>query len=108
MTENLNYVVEYLSLQKKILTRYFIFISFKGTSYHGWQVQPNTVTVQRTLDETLTLILGENISATGAGRTDAGVHASIFCAHFDSISDKADKDRNLVQRLNKYMPPDIK
>jgi tRNA pseudouridine38-40 synthase len=66
--------------KKKNLTRYFIFISFKGTSYHGWQVQPNTVTVQRTLDETLTLILGENISATGAGRTDVG-SCQDFCAH---------------------------
>jgi tRNA pseudouridine38-40 synthase len=107
MTENLNYVVEYLSLQKKILTRYFIFISFKGTSYHGWQVQPNTVTVQRTLDETLTLILGENISATGAGRTDAGVHARIFCAHFDSLNSELTAEKNFVFRLNGFLPHDI-
>ncbi|MGA2405608.1 MAG: tRNA pseudouridine(38-40) synthase TruA [Bacteroidales bacterium] len=88
-------------------TRYFIFISYKGTSYHGWQLQPNSVTVQKIVDETLTVILNENISTTGAGRTDAGVHAMIFCAHFDSFSPDLATIRNLVFRLNKYLPVDI-
>jgi len=90
-----------------VKTRYFIFISYKGTSYHGWQIQPNSVTVQKILDEALTVILNEKISTTGAGRTDAGVHAMIFCAHFDSISPDFSTIGNLVFRLNQYLPVDI-
>ena len=89
------------------MTRYFIFISYKGTSYHGWQVQPNSVTVQKIIDESLTLILGETVKTTGAGRTDTGVHALIFCAHFDSVSAVLDQDKNLVFRLNRLLPRDI-
>jgi tRNA pseudouridine38-40 synthase len=87
--------------------RYFIFISYKGTSYHGWQVQPNSVTVQKILDEALTTILSEKISTVGAGRTDTGVHALVFCAHFDSGSGKLDKPELLIHRLNSYLPKDI-
>jgi len=89
------------------LTRYFIFISFKGTYYHGWQVQPHSLTVQKILDEALTLILSEKISTAGAGRTDTGVHALVFCAHFDSINCYLATDRNLVFRLNRFLPVDI-
>ncbi len=89
------------------MIRYFIFISYKGTSYHGWQVQPKSVTVQNILDESLTLMLGEKIKTTGAGRTDAGVHAVVFCAHFDSTSPDLDGNKNLVYRLNRLLPPDI-
>jgi tRNA pseudouridine38-40 synthase len=88
-------------------TRYFIYISYKGTSYHGWQLQPNSVSVQEIVDKALTVILNENISTTGAGRTDAGVHAMIFCAHFDSISPDLASTGNLVFRLNRYLPSDI-
>ena len=88
-------------------TRYFIFISFKGTSYHGWQIQPNSVTVQKILDNALSVILNEKISTTGAGRTDAGVHAAVFCAHFDSISDDLSSMKNLIFRLNQFLPVDI-
>jgi tRNA pseudouridine38-40 synthase len=95
-------------LQKKSeLSRYFIFISYKGTSYHGWQIQPNSVTVQKIIDKSLSLLLGETITTTGAGRTDAGVHATIFCAHFDSLCDTLDKDKNLVFKLNRFLPHDI-
>ena len=88
-------------------TRYFIFISYKGTSYHGWQVQPNSVTVQKILDNALSVVLNEKISTTGAGRTDTGVHAMIFCAHFDSISPDLASEKNLVFRLNRFLPEDI-
>ena len=88
-------------------TRYFIFISYKGTTYHGWQIQPNSVTVQKILDDALSVILNEKISTTGAGRTDAGVHASFFCAHFDSISPDLLSTANLIFRLNQYLPADI-
>jgi tRNA pseudouridine38-40 synthase len=87
--------------------RYFIFISYKGTSYHGWQIQPNSITVQKLLDEALTTILSENISTTGAGRTDTGVHALVFCAHFDSISNDLDTVKNLIYKLNRFLPKDI-
>jgi tRNA pseudouridine38-40 synthase len=90
-----------------VKTRYFIFISYKGTSYHGWQLQPNSVTVQKILDNALSVVLGEDINTTGAGRTDTGVHALFFCAHFDSISaDLCDRPR-LVFRLNSFLPEDI-
>ena len=87
--------------------RYFIYISYKGTSYHGWQMQPNSVTVQKLLNEALTTILSENITTTGAGRTDTGVHAMAFCAHFDSVSTELDKANNLIYKLNSYLPKDI-
>jgi tRNA pseudouridine38-40 synthase len=87
--------------------RYFIFISYKGTSYHGWQIQPNSVTVQKILDEALSTVLSEKISSIGAGRTDTGVHALVFCAHFESIAPDLDIRKNLVYRLNSYLPKDI-
>lgn len=89
------------------LTRYFIFISFKGTTYHGWQVQPKAVTIQKILEEAITVILGENISTIGAGRTDAGVHAQVFCAHFDSQNPDLVKKKNLIFKLNRFLPDDI-
>ena len=88
-------------------TRYFIFISYKGTSYHGWQIQPNSITVQKTLDEALSVVLNEQISTIGAGRTDTGVHASFFCAHFESISPDLLAVKNLIFRLNSFLPSDI-
>jgi len=90
-----------------VKTRYFIFISYKGTSYHGWQIQPNSVTVQKILDDALSVVLSEKISTIGAGRTDTGVHAKVFCAHFDSISPDHSTLKNLVFRLNRYLPEDI-
>lgn len=97
-----------LNLQKRNLkTRYFIFISYKGTRYHGWQVQPQSLSIQKILDDALSLILEESISTTGAGRTDTGVHAIRFCAHFDSVSGDLDIRKNLAFRLNKYLPEDI-
>jgi tRNA pseudouridine38-40 synthase len=88
-------------------TRYFIFISYKGTSYHGWQLQPNAITVQKILDEALSRVMEEEISTTGAGRTDSGVHASVFCAHFESIASDLGIRKNLVFKLNRYLPKDI-
>jgi tRNA pseudouridine38-40 synthase len=90
-----------------VKTRYFIFISYKGTSYHGWQLQPNSMTVQKILENALSVVLAEDISTTGAGRTDAGVHALFFCAHFDSLSSDLCNRENLVFRLNSFLPEDI-
>jgi tRNA pseudouridine38-40 synthase len=90
-----------------VKSRYFIFLSYKGTSYHGWQIQPNAVTVQEILDKALSMVLGETISTIGAGRTDTGVHASYFCAHFESERTDLDEDQGILFRLNRYLPEDI-
>jgi tRNA pseudouridine38-40 synthase len=90
-----------------VKTRYFIFISYRGTSYHGWQLQPNSVTVQKVLENALSVLLGEEINTTGAGRTDTGVHAQMFCAHFDSISPELTEKKNLIFKLNRFLPEDI-
>lgn len=88
-------------------TRYFMFLSFEGTNYHGWQIQPGATTVQQTVEHAIGLILGEKISVTGAGRTDAGVHAAMYCIHFDSRRDDIDRDKKLIYRLNSFLPKDI-
>jgi len=90
-----------------VKTRYFIFISYRGTSYHGWQIQPNSVTVQKILEDALSVVFNEKISTTGAGRTDSGVHAIIFCAHFDTIQSDLTSVKNIIFRLNSYLPKDI-
>jgi tRNA pseudouridine38-40 synthase len=90
-----------------VANRYFIFLSYKGTFYHGWQHQPNSTTVQKILDEALTAVLREEIKTIGAGRTDTGVHAKIFCAHFDSNIPDLGIQKNLVFRLNSFLPKDI-
>ncbi|HEY8780828.1 MAG TPA: tRNA pseudouridine(38-40) synthase TruA [Mucilaginibacter sp.] len=64
--------------------RYFIELSFDGTNYHGWQIQKNATSVQEVLNEKLSVILREPIETTGCGRTDTGVHAKEFFAHFDA------------------------
>ena len=88
-------------------TRYFIRLSYKGTHYHGWQIQPNARTVQEIINQDMSLILDEKIEVTGAGRTDTGVHATVFCAHFDSSKSDLDKDSNLIFRINGKLPKDI-
>ena len=70
-------------------------------------MQPNSLTVQRILDEALTTVLNEKISTTGAGRTDSGVHASVFVAHFDYSGSDLTKKKNLIFRLNRFLPEDI-
>lgn len=97
----------YLYRNLFVKTRYFIFLSYKGTSYHGWQLQPNSVTVQKILENALSVVLSEEINTTGAGRTDTGVHALFFCAHFDSLATDLDSDDKLVFRLNSFLPHDI-
>ncbi len=85
--------------------RYFIQFSYKGTSYHGWQFQPNAVSVQETLTQAVSVILNETIELMGAGRTDTGVHAKLMYAHFDT--DKEFDAATLVHKLNSYLPKDI-
>lgn len=89
------------------MSRYFIELSYDGTNYHGWQVQPNGVSVQETLQQALSTLLRQDVEVVGAGRTDAGVHASMMVAHFD-FSGSVELDAiQLVYKLNKLLPHDI-
>jgi len=65
--------------------RYFIRLSYRGTKYKGWQIQPKDLTVQETIEKGLSKILRTPIEITGCGRTDAGVHAKDYVAHFDAL-----------------------
>ncbi len=85
--------------------RYFIKFSYNGTNYHGWQSQPNAVTVQATLEKALSVILSSQIETTGAGRTDTGVHAREMYAHFES--DSYFEIAQTVYKLNSFLPKDI-
>ena len=87
--------------------RYFIRLAFKGTKYHGWQIQANAVTIQEILNEALSTILREDVNVAGAGRTDTGVHASCFYAHFDLHSSVISETQNTIFRLNRFLPDDI-
>lgn len=113
--------------------RYFITLSYDGTEYHGWQIQPNGNSVQETLQRALSTLLRVHIEVVGAGRTDAGVHAKMMVAHFDynsqctihdsqfgkSNSDSEEQTEQtkveanaldcaqLVYKLNKILPKDI-
>ena len=85
--------------------RYFIYFSYDGAAYHGWQIQPNAVTVQQVMEEALAKLMRVPVPLTGAGRTDAGVNASCMVAHADF---PAEVDvQQLVYKLNKILPPDI-
>ena len=88
------------------MQRYFIQLSFKGTRYHGWQIQPNAVSVQEVVEKAISTILRQEIKATGAGRTDAGVHASFYVLHFDVLHPIDNPDK-LIYRLNSFLPSDI-
>jgi len=90
---------------RKTPMRYFITLSYDGTRYHGWQIQPNGVSVQETLQQGLSTLLRHEIEVVGAGRTDAGVHARMMVAHFDF--DEALDCPQLAYRLNKILPQDI-
>ncbi len=91
------------------MQRYFIQLSYDGTAYHGWQVQENTLlTVQQVLNEMLSKLLHEPISIMGCGRTDAGVHATEFFAHFDSVkNDLKDNVDWWLFKFNRALPGDI-
>ncbi|WP_159799962.1 tRNA pseudouridine(38-40) synthase TruA [Flavobacterium sp. MK4S-17] len=84
--------------------RYFIEFAYNGKNYHGWQSQPNSITVQETINKALSVLLRQQIDVVGAGRTDTGVHAARMYAHFDYP--EIDNDL-LVQKLNSFLPKDI-
>ena len=86
--------------------RYFAELSYKGTSYCGWQRQPNARSVEQTIEEALSTLLREEIDIVGAGRTDTGVHAAFYVAHFDT-SRPIDKPEDFVYHLNSLLPEDV-
>lgn len=86
--------------------RYFLQLSYKGTNYHGWQIQPNAISVQEVVEDALSKILREKISVVGAGRTDTGVHASYFILHFD-VESEIPANLDVVYKLNSFLPNDI-
>ena len=85
--------------------RYFITFSYDGTAYHGWQIQPYSVTVQEELQKALSILMRKPMEVVGAGRTDTGVHARKMIAHFDH--DEVLDCPQLVYKLNKLLPRDI-
>lgn len=86
--------------------RYFIYFSYKGTAYHGWQIQPNGISVQEVLAKAISTILRHETEITGAGRTDTGVHAQLMVAHFD-IENGLPANLDLATKLNSLLPNDI-
>ena len=86
--------------------RYFLKLAYNGANYHGWQSQPNAVSVKECIEKALTMVMRQPIAITGAGRTDAGVNAAVMYAHFDVAEPIADV-RTLVMRLNSILGKDI-
>lgn len=87
------------------MKRMLLTISYDGTAYHGWQVQPNGITVQQTLQDALEKLLGERVAVTGCSRTDAGVHARRFACHID-CEDRFPENA-FLKGLNSLLPNDI-
>jgi tRNA pseudouridine38-40 synthase len=91
------------------MPRYFIQLAYNGANFNGWQIQDNTPnTIQEVLEKKMSMILSETIKVVGCGRTDTGVHAKDYFAHFDS--EKIDlhiADTNYVYKLNKVLPFEI-
>jgi len=96
------------------MSRYFMHLAYDGSDYCGWQVQANEKTVQQTMENALSTLLRREIPLTGAGRTDTGVHASYFIAHFDLEQVGSDprsgfdpQSDQFLFKLNRFLPPDI-
>lgn len=85
--------------------RYFLEIAYKGTAYHGWQIQPNAISIQEKIQDALALVFRKPITIMGAGRTDTGVHAKQLFAHFD-MTEPIDCAM-IVYKLNGILPQDI-
>lgn len=91
-------------LEKHKFLRYFIELSYNGKNYHGWQIQPDVISVQERLNTALSTVFQQEILVVGAGRTDTGVHASQMFAHFDI--DREIKG-DFAFKLNSILPKDI-
>ncbi len=89
------------------MPRYFLKLSYRGTAYHGWQIQENAHTVQAEVNEKISTLCEETVNVTGCGRTDTGVHARNFYLHFDLQKQLAFTPQDFVFRLNRFLPEDI-
>ncbi len=90
------------------MMRYFINLSYNGTNYHGWQAQKNAISIQKVLTDALCMMLREEVSLTGCGRTDAGVHAREYYAHMDLVKELGRTQAGkLVFKLNSFLGKDI-
>lgn len=88
-----------------MMQRYFINLAYDGTNYHGWQIQPNGISVEEKLEQALSTLLRQPTDVVGAGRTDASVHARMMVAHFDH---EGEIDcQQLAYKLNRFLPRDI-
>ena len=87
------------------MKRYLLYLKYDGSQFHGWQVQPNGITVQEVMCQAAEKIFGQKIGITGCSRTDSGVHANMFCCHFDSPKEMAAK--NIVAAFNSYLPRSV-
>ena len=85
--------------------RYFLELSYNGKAYHGWQNQPNAISVQEVIEKVLSIILKKQTVIVGAGRTDTGVHALQMFAHFDT--DLSFEEDDLLYKINSFLPKDI-
>lgn len=94
--------------KKHVAMRYFMHLAYNGTPFHGWQIQPNADSVQQTLEYALGKLCGEELNIVGCGRTDTGVHAKDFYAHFDTPQqfDEAQL-KQLTFKLNAFLPEEI-
>ena len=89
-----------------MIMRYFLELSYNGAPFHGWQSQPNAISVQEKLETALSTLLRKQTAVTGAGRTDTGVHARQMYAHFDFDYPFSDEKR-IILSLNSMLGPDI-
>lgn len=90
-----------------MLQRYFIQLSYDGTDFHGWQIQPNAKTIQETLNGALSTLFRRAIYCVGCGRTDTGVHARFFIAHIELSAPVNEDASEVVYRLNRILPRSI-
>ncbi len=100
--------LKFETILNKMDTRYFIRLAYDGARYHGWQIQENALSVQEVINKALGTVWDKDIRVTGCGRTDTGVNATTYYAHFDTgiFKERADLNK-LVFRLNRYLPEDI-
>ena len=94
------------ALSIETMPRYFIHMAYNGSRYHGYQIQPHSDSVQETVEKCLSLKLGQPVSITGCGRTDTGVHARNYYAHFDFEKEIEDPEM-LAYQMNAFLPEDI-
>jgi len=87
--------------------RYFVELSYDGTTFHGWQIQPNAVSVQECLDKALSTYFRQQVASLGCGRTDTGVHAKQFFAHIDLVGVSERQLLNATTGINALLPYSI-